>query len=307
MRLSSGRLALFVGAMLVVAAAAVPSVAHAAVSFQVGTFNMAGGHEEHGPKGDEAPEALVRSVNDRNPAFITLQEACRDWSAYLDNQLANYTVKFDPVVGGNGSVARCKHDSDFGNAVLYRNDLGPDLAQAEGHSLGSPTGTEQREMLCVRFESTNMTACSAHLTAGGGGTNAAARRAEAERAREILSTTYAGSTHFVGGDLNESPLSGATGVFYHTDYGFGATGGYKEVDSPCGNDIDDGFPVSGPPYFIFCRDGERTHDDWIFEEGSPVGQKIDFIFVTPTVTVQSADATFAIHSDHDPLWADISF
>ncbi|WP_206791308.1 endonuclease/exonuclease/phosphatase family protein [Amycolatopsis sp. MtRt-6] len=306
MRISPIRLPLF-AAVLAVASVAVPPVAHAAVSFQVGTFNMAGGNPEHGPKGDEAPEALVRSVNDRNPAFVTLQEACRDWAAYLDDHLPNHTVKFDPVVDGDGSVARCRHDSDFGNAVLYRNDLGPDVAQAEGHSLDSPARTEQREMLCVRFESTSVTACSVHLTAGGGDTNAAARRTEAERAREFLSTTYAGSTHFVGGDLNESPLSGATGVFYDTGYDFGATGGYKEVDSPCGNDIDDGFPVGGPPYFVFCRDGERTHDDWIFEEGSPVGQKIDFVFVTPTVTVQSADATFAIHSDHDPLWADVSF
>ena len=299
-----GRWAVLTAAMLVVASVAVPSVAHAAVQFQVGTFNMAGGHAEHGPKGQEAPEALVGSVNDRNPAFITLQEACRDWSTYLDNRLPNYTVKFDPVVGGDEEIARCKHPSDFGNAILYRNDLGPDLAQAEGHPLRSPPGTEQREMLCVRFEANNFTACSAHLTSGDEDEDDAARQKEASIAKDILATEYAGSTHFLGGDLNASPLSDVTGVFYHADYGFGARGEYKEVGSPCGNDIDDGFPVGGPPY---CRSGETTHDDWIFEEGSPLAQKIDFIFVTPSVSVEFADATSAIHSDHDPLWADVSF
>jgi len=298
------RLAVLIAATLVVASVAVPSVAHAAVQFQVGTFNMAGGHDEHGPKGEEAPEALVGSVNDRNPAFIALQEACRDWSTYLDDRLPNYTVKFDPVVKDrDGLVAQCEHPSDFGNAVLYRNDLGPDLAQAEGHSLDSPVGTEQREMLCVRFEANNFTACSAHLTSGDSDEEIAARRTEAFEAREILATTYADSTRFLGGDLNAPPVSDVTDVFYHTDYGFGATGGYKEVNSPCGNDIDDGFPVGGPP----CRSGETTHDDWIFEEGSPSAQKIDFIFVTPSVSIESADATSAIHSDHDPLWADVSF
>jgi endonuclease/exonuclease/phosphatase family metal-dependent hydrolase len=300
-------LAVLTAATLMTTSLAVPSVANAVVEFQVGTFNMAGGHDEHGPKGNEVPEALISSVEDRNPAFVLLQEACRDWSTYLDDNLADYTVKFDFVVGGNGGVAQCQHPSDFGNAILYRNDLGPDLAQAWGHSLDSPDGREQREMLCVRFAANNVTACSAHLTAGDDDAAENAREVEALTARTTLATTYAGTTHFLGGDLNASVLSDVTDVLYHADYGFDAHGGYKEVDSPCGNDIDDGILLPGLPVFIPCRGGEPTHDDWIFEEGSPTGQKIDYIFVAPTVSVESADATFGIHSDHDPLWADVSF
>jgi endonuclease/exonuclease/phosphatase family metal-dependent hydrolase len=304
MKRSLARLTVLTAATLMTTALAVPSVAQAVVEFQVGTFNMAGGHDEHGPKGNEVPEALISSVEDRNPAFVLLQEACRDWSTYLDDNLADYTVKFDPVVGGNGEVARCQHPSDFGNAVLYRNDLGPDMAQATGHSLETPGEREQREMLCVRFAATNVTACSAHLTAGDSDAAENARETEASRARTILATTYAGTTHFLGGDLNASVLSDVTDILYHVDYEFGAHGGYKEVDSPCGNDIDDD---TGLPFFVPCRGGEPTHDDWIFEEGSPTGRKIDYIFVAPTVSVESADATFGTHSDHDPLWADVSF
>lgn len=288
--------------MVVVAAAtlmsvAVPPVAGAVVAFHVGTFNMAGGHDVHGEKGDEVPEALERSVNSRNPAIVMLQEACRDWLDHLEENLANYTVKFDPVEEGDGDVADCEHPSEFGNAILYRSDLGIDLAQDEGHSLESPEGTEQREMLCIRLVNYNLTACSAHLTGGRGGAAHNARLGEVARARVILATTYAASTHVLGGDLNAGPLSEVTSTLYHVNYGLGANGGYKAVDSPCGNTIGLGFPISTPPFFVACRGGEETHS---------VG-KIDHIFVSPEVSVESADATSAIHSDHDPLWADISF
>src|SRR5688572_22285859 len=63
--------------------------ADAATEVQIGTFNMAGGNEMHGPKGDEAPDALVASVQDRQPAFVALQEACRDWTERLDSELAD--------------------------------------------------------------------------------------------------------------------------------------------------------------------------------------------------------------------------
>jgi len=48
-------------------------------------------------------------------------------------------------------------------------------------------------------------------TAGRAGVTA--RRSEAARASEILAATYAGYTKFVGGDLNDDPLSGTADKF----------------------------------------------------------------------------------------------
>ncbi|MGH3695591.1 MAG: endonuclease/exonuclease/phosphatase family protein [Pseudonocardiaceae bacterium] len=305
-RRNTGMLVIVAGVVMGVTVALAGS-AHAATDYQIGTFNMAGGNEEHGPKGNEAPDALVRSVKDREPAFIALQEACRDWSDRLDSELPDYTVKFDPVkTSKSGSTAKCKHPSDFGNAVLYRNDFGIDSENPPAYDLKSPDGREQREMLCVQAKAKKVVVCSIHLSAGRDDADKEARIVEAKEARRILAEKYPGYVQFVGGDLNADPLSAVTDIFYHRDYGYGAHGEFKEVDSPCGNDIEVNIPASA--FSLPCRGGEPTSDDWAFGEDRPVGaKKIDFIFVSQPVKVRSGDATVAPHSDHDPLWAGVNF
>jgi endonuclease/exonuclease/phosphatase family metal-dependent hydrolase len=261
---------------------------------------------------------LPRAPQSREPrlAFVTLQEACRDWSERLDGSLDAYSIAFDPVqTRKDGPVAKCKHDfdpnraddNDFGNAILYRDDFGIDSAPV-AHDLGSPAGGEQREMLCVKSVARRIVICSVHLTAGDDGVDA--RRAEAARAREILATDYAGYTRLIGGDLNDDPLSGVTDNFYAAGYEHGAHGEFKEVDSPCGNDIKEGYdsfvwdPATGLPVFFhtLCRSGEITHPGFLgFGD-----EKFDYLFVPPDVTVHNADATSAKYSDHIPLWADIT-
>lgn len=290
---------LFAAALVVALSPATPARAEV-VDIQIGQFNMAGGNKEHGPKGDEAPDALVRSVQDRNPAFITIQEACADWSARLDSRLPGYTVRFDPVLSrAGGPPADCKHPSTFGLAVLYRDDLGIDTTPA-GYNLGSPSDQEQRMMLCVSSSARKFAICSVHLTPGDEDWRPGSRRAEAARAKEILATTYAGYTTFVGGDLNDDPLSGALDNFYHPDYKRDAHGAYKEVDSPCRNEMKEGMLLPGIPIpsFVYCRSGEATQGAF--------SSKIDYLFVPPAVHVRDADVTYALHSDHDPLWADIT-
>jgi endonuclease/exonuclease/phosphatase family metal-dependent hydrolase len=291
-RAQRGAGAVLVMAALLVSVMAMSGRASAASAYQIGTFNMAGGHEDHGPKGDEAPDALIASIVDRQPAFITLQEACLDWVTRIDTELADYAVAFDAVQLGDGSTAQCKHPSDFGNAIIYRTDFGVDSPPVAS-SLQSPAGSEQREMLCVASAWRKIVVCSAHLTAG---SDDVVREGEADVAKSILASSYPGYTKFVGGDLNAPPESGTTSRFYHPAYGSGASGEFKEVDGPCGNALG-----------TLCRSGELTHDDWIFEEDRPTGEKIDYLFVSPWVEVRSADATEGIHSDHDPLWADITF
>ncbi|PKV83053.1 endonuclease/exonuclease/phosphatase family protein [Streptomyces sp. TLI_146] len=220
----------------------------AATAEIIGQFNMAGGNSEHGGTGDEAADALVRSVKDRRPAFMTLQETCADWVARLKSQLADYSVAFHPVqqrAGGPNST--CVHPSDFGNGVLVRNDLGfADPDHPDIHPLQSPPDFEQREMQCLRSPSRALAVCTAHLTVGNDGKHLRARRHEASVAQGILATEYAGYTHFLGGDLNDDPLSGATDNFYALGYGRGAHGEFKEVGSPCRNDIKPGFLIVAP-------------------------------------------------------------
>jgi endonuclease/exonuclease/phosphatase family metal-dependent hydrolase len=264
--------------------------------YTIGQFNMAGGNQDEtgNLSGTEAPDALLASIRDRQPVFMTIQEGCRDWSEYIDAQLSDYKVRFEPVIGGDGSIAQCKHNpkSDFGNAIIYRSDL--DIDGSVFFHLGSPPGKEQREMLCVTSTTRRIAICSIHTTSD----DVQARRDEAAVARGLLATEFPGYTRFVGGDLNDDPMSGVTDNFYDTGYGHGAHGEFKEVDSPCGNNIAESEILSfNPPIVIQCRDGESTHGNFFTRE------KLDYLFVPPSVFVRAADATFATHSDHDPLWA----
>jgi hypothetical protein len=162
----TGALAIVAGVAMAATVASAGSV-QATTGYQIGTFNMAGGHDTHGPKGNEAPDALVESVASREPAFIVLQEACRDWTDRLDSELRDYTVKFDPVQESkSGLTAKCEHPSDFGNAILFRNDFGIDSENLPAYDLKSPADKEQREMLCVQAEAKKIVVCSMHLSSG---------------------------------------------------------------------------------------------------------------------------------------------
>ncbi|WP_405796957.1 endonuclease/exonuclease/phosphatase family protein [Streptomyces sp. NBC_01506] len=282
-------------------AAPTPAPAPAPAQYQIGTFNMAGGNAEHGTKGDEAPEALARSVRDRMPAVVAVQEGCGDWSFALWNKLREqqYDVLLNPVLQrAGGPNAECLHPNSFGfgNGLIMRKDIGFDPNSYRAHELTKNAAVdparkdhkEQREMLCVTAPARQLVACSVHLTHD----DRELRIAEAEEARRVLAVEYAGYTKLVGGDLNDDPMSAATDRFYDSGYGFGARGEFKEADSLCGNKITPVANIYGTP----CRLGGRTH-------GSG---KIDYLFVSPHVPVRWAQATSANHSDHVPLWAEVT-
>jgi endonuclease/exonuclease/phosphatase family metal-dependent hydrolase len=263
----------------------------------VGQFNMAGGTDEFGTKGNVTPDALVPVVRDRKPAFVTLQETCRDWNARLRSQLPGYTVLFGPVDNlaiDPGSQARCFHPSDFGNTIIFRNDLGFEKKTAESHNLGSTLGDEYREMICVRSESRKLVACSAHLTPGEGKLWES-RKKEAAEAQRILTSRYKHYTVILGGDINDHPLSGVLGGFYDRDYRHGADGRFKEAGSPCGDTMKPEQRTESLPRnrYTPCRSGEPTHSKG----------KIDYLFVSPSVKVKSSSVSYAERSDHKQLWA----
>ncbi|MEK8141961.1 hypothetical protein NKH18_02725 [Streptomyces sp. M10(2022)] len=81
----------------------------------------------------------------------------------------------------------------------------------------------------------------------------------------------------------------------------GAQGEFKEVDSPCGNEIKQGFATDYAPWwstYTYCRSGEATLNG---------AGKFDALYVPTTMEVKWADATSASHSDHVPLWAGVMF
>ena len=284
----AGIAVLAMGVLAVPAGTTMP--AYAATDYTIGQFNMAGGNNQYGKLGLEAADALVRSVTDRKPTWLTLQETCADWNGRLESKLAEYGMVFNAVKRSKGgAAAQCKHATPFGNSILFRKDFGfepPDRKQV--YDLQSPSGMEQRELLCIKAPSKKVAVCTVHLTNGNNKEQLQARRHEAEVARKNLAEKYAGYQIFLGGDLNDDPLSAVTDNFYHATYGSGAHGSYKEVDSPCGNT---------PSGRTGCRSGHPTHGN----------SKIDYIYVSPSVKIVRVVVSDAKYSDHRLPWSVISF
>jgi endonuclease/exonuclease/phosphatase family metal-dependent hydrolase len=266
-------------------------------AYVMGQFNMAGGTTEYGGKANAPPDALAEDVKDRKPAFVTMQETCRDWDERLEDRLPGYTVLFSPVrnlAKNPGTPARCAHPTDFGNTIVFRDGLGFDKKDADVHQLGSTSGDEHREMVCVRSKPRKLVVCSAHLTPGEG-EFLASRKREVAKVQRVLASRYADYTVLLGGDINDVPLSGVLDRLYNRDYKHGARGALKEAASPCGNAMKPERRAAELPRsrYTQCRSGEQTHSKG----------KIDYIFVSPSVRVESGSVSYSEQSDHKQLWA----
>ncbi len=271
----------------------------------IGQFNMAGGHAKHGVKGNEVADALAGDINSRAPrlAFLTINEGCLDWLERVEAQLPDtYTLRFDPIRSGSGAVANCKHESPFGNAIIYRQSVLPD-PQPVAHDLRAQEGAEKREMLCLRSAARMLVVCTAHLVASA--ENVEQRKREAAEVKRVLATDYAGYSVFLGGDLNDVPASAALSNLYHRNYGaapsHAAHGAFKEAFSPCGNEmkVETTLPDGSVPY---CRGGRPTHQGL----GPIEFNKYDYMFVPPAATVYYTEQIRSPHSDHDQMWATVS-
>lgn len=273
-----------------------------APGFVVATFNMGGGHPVYSHHA-AAPDALAARIDGierrRGPvAFVALQEACRDWVERLDRLLPGHIARFDPVLTTYRADIRCRNPI-FGNAVLYRADLGIDVSPA-GHRLDSPPPLEQREMLCVRSRARRLTLCTTHLSYN----SVAIRRIEMATARRVLDTGYAGDTKIVGGDLNDVPRSSAFDGFYRPAYGRASRGGFTEAGGRCGGNVRERAAPDGgdePPSGSFCRSGPATY-------GSGAdAKKLDYLFVSPELRIRGAGTAGTPYSDHRLLWAHLSW
>lgn len=273
----------------------------------VGQFNMYGNKGHHGdPELDDEDgivPAIVRSVEDRNPTFMSLNEACQSQTDALEEELGGrYKVFFAPITryDGDGNVGgvECDDGSAYGNAVLYRADFADDI-RGTSYNLGTPQyddedGNERRGAACVSSASKGTTFCAVHLTAEGGDEGDDARDTETRKLRDYLDRDYPGNTILFGGDFNATPGSDSLNNIYDPRYGGDAEGRFKEVDSTGGSGL-----------FGGCRTGGNTHGG---VGGRHVfGSKIDYIFTTPDVEINDAEATHSPVSDHSPLWSDVTF
>ncbi|NDU76398.1 hypothetical protein GWI34_27770 [Actinomadura sp. DSM 109109] len=212
----------------------------------------------------------------------------------------------DPKDSENPEKVRSAPPRAFGNAVLYRNDLGIEGIGAaygrKGHGLGTDgvfvaedyaslnigKHREQREMLCVKSSTRRLVFCSTHLSAGNSERDGILRAREARQARWILRNRLpADHTVLVGGDLNASPTDRPANYFYHAGYGDGAEGDLKEAASLCKNRI-------APRFLVKCRSGVQTI----------TGRKIDYLFVSPQVLVKGSSVG-PLGDDHRSLWAEV--
>jgi endonuclease/exonuclease/phosphatase family metal-dependent hydrolase len=151
-------------------------------------------------------------------------------------------------------------------------------------------------MVCVRSEPRKLVACSAHLTPGEG-KYLASREREVAKVQRVLTGRYEDYTVLLGGDINDLPLSGVLDRLYHRDYGHGARGAFKAAGSPCTDAMKPERRAAELPRTRYapCRSGEPTHSKG----------KIDYIFVSPSVRVESSSLGFSEHSDHKQLWAKV--
>jgi endonuclease/exonuclease/phosphatase family metal-dependent hydrolase len=269
----------------------------------VGQFNMYGNVGNHGEI-DEVVPAIENSVDDRQPTFLSLNEACRSQVEELDRRLEDYQIHFAPIqrydADGNLGGVECDDGSAYGNAVVYRTDFANDIVrEPAGYDLGTPhydheDGNERRGAVCVSSASKGTAYCAVHLTAEEGEDGDDARETEIENLNENLERDFPGQTILMGGDFNATPGSDVLDAIYDPRYGGDANGRFKEVDSTNG-------------FLGNCRSGESTAGRDGFFGSLSGGNKIDYIFTTPDVEVHDADSTGSGVSDHDPLWSEVTF
>lgn len=275
-----------------VALAAVPPSASAWQS--IFHFNMAG-NSEHGGAIEPVVSAIKSSIiydgAFHGPATVVgLNEVCRQQFRALQDRLdanSNYRMygEFlvtDPKeVQGENDSRHCVDGNgdahDYGIAVFVRNPI----TNVESWALdgdGTQRG-ETRKLLCVTTslagrEYTKV--CTTHIT------NADGQKSEqiVEVRQHVNNYHSNGRPVILTGDFNVTPDHWALDGFYKEGYyGSGATGHFREVDSPgC----------------RLCADA--THS----------AGKIDYIWLNSTKWQDvGGEETSSEHSDHKPLrgWA----
>lgn len=284
--------------LVAVLAAVAPTVlvatpAHAAsVSHKYFHFNMCG-NKCRGGNLDVAND-VINSVNSSSPQpfAITLNEVCRNQYDHLYYNLTPYYGRFEVTVPG-----ACSNGSDYGIAVMVRT-----WNYSFYGAWQLPGGYERRKLVCIKTSATGggtqpLIACATHIDYHSD-VQAAQIQFVADRGREM----WSGNHVLIGGDFNVTPGSSKLNPMYSSLYPSG-TGIFNEADAANYSRSGGGVSVSYNEYTGGCTSYPCGAGQWWLPT-----KKIDYIFLSRyDFSSFTADATYALRSDHTPLWAWATF
>jgi endonuclease/exonuclease/phosphatase family metal-dependent hydrolase len=241
---------------------------------------------------------VINSVNNRNPQpfVVTLNEVCRNQYNNIYFTLAPYYGRFETTVA-NG----CGSGNDYGIAILLRTS---NFSTVGVWNLPNPGGNELRKLVCLSTSATGggtqpLVACVTHID-----------NHDANIAQQITfvaNTTrplWSGNHVMVGGDFNVGPSDSRLNPMYGPSYSPAGTGIFNEADAPSSLSRSGGSAGSSTNEYT----GQCTSTPCGSNQLWLPRKKIDFIFLSRLdFTGYSADATYALRSDHTPLWATLTF
>jgi endonuclease/exonuclease/phosphatase family metal-dependent hydrolase len=113
---------------------------------------------------------------------------------------------------------------------------------------------------------------------------------------------YSGNHVIVGGDFNVAPDNSALNAMYRSAYSRSGFGFFNEADAPSGLSRSSGRCAGCSTNEATVCGGQKYPCGYL-KQYYPY-DKIDFIFLgAGDFASFTADATYALHSDHTPLWA----
>jgi endonuclease/exonuclease/phosphatase family metal-dependent hydrolase len=273
-----------------VAIAAAPFLATAPASASAShtylQFNMCGNRCNHATM--TVADDTIRSIFNRSPQpfVVTLQEICRSQydHMYFSTELAPYFGRFETTVPG-----RCDDGSDYGIAILLKT-VNYSFVGSWWLPESDRPSDEDRKLMCLKTSDTGggtqpLVACVTHIDP-----DSAVYDNQIQAVADHVRPLWTGNHVMVGGDFNVTPKAWQINPMYETYYSPAGTGIFNEADAPSS--------------FNRNTDGTETSNN----ESTDGSKKIDYIFLSRfDFTNYSADATYALHSDHDPLWAVVTF
>ncbi|MEV4412996.1 endonuclease/exonuclease/phosphatase family protein [Catellatospora sp. NPDC049609] len=251
-------------------------------------FNMCG--NKCNSAGLGVANAVISSINNRNPQplVVTLNEVCRSQYNHMYGSLAPYYGRFETTV-----PARCADGSDYGIAILLKTSV-YSFAGAWWLPEADKPSVEDRKVMCLRTTATGggtqpLVACVTHIDP-----DSAVSDNQIQAVSDYVEPLWSGNHVMVGGDFNVTPKSSRINPMYSNQYSPAGNGIFNEADRPT--------TWSRNTDGCACATNEYTTDSVL------TPQKIDYIFLSRyDFENYTADATTSSYSDHQPLWATVTY
>jgi endonuclease/exonuclease/phosphatase family metal-dependent hydrolase len=278
--------ALAVALAIAVAPFLASTPAHAETSHTYLQFNMCGNSCNRASMA--VADDVIRWIYQRSqpPLVVTLEEVCRSQydHIYFSGELASYFGRFETTIPG-----RCDDGSDYGIAILLKTS-NFSLVGSWWLPESDEPSDEDRKLVCLKTTATGggsqpLVACVTHIEP-----DAAVYDEQIEAVADYLRPLWSDNHIMVGGDFNVTPKASQINPMYETYYSPAGTGIFNEADAPAS----------------FNRNTQGTKT--AYNESTDGSNKIDYIFLSRfDFTNYSGEATKAPHSDHDALWAVVTF